>query len=166
MKIKKYFKTYSAKPIDVTHNWFLIDAKDVTLGRLASIVAKYLRGKHKAQFTPHIDCGDYIVIVNADKVKLTGKKARRNDGKKYYWHTGHAGGIKETTAGKFLEGKYPERVIELAVRRMMPKYSPLANQQFKKLKIFAGNEHNHEAQQPQLLDLAAMNPKNKRPQNN
>ncbi len=151
-------QTYSAKPTEVTHKWWLIDAEDVVLGRLASTVAMLLRGKHKPQFTPHIDCGDHIVIVNAEKVWLTGKK--RSD-KIYYWHTGYPGGIKSRTPADYLDGKHPERVITKAVQRMIPK-GPLGRQQLRKLRVYAGTEHPHEAQTPEVLDFAAMNPKNKR----
>jgi large subunit ribosomal protein L13 len=151
-------KTYSARPGDVERHWWLIDAEDVVLGRLAVIVADRLRGKHKPQFTPHMDCGDHVVIVNADKVKLTGRK--RTD-KIYYWHTGYPGGIKSRTADKILDGKHPERVVEKAIQRMVPK-GPLGRAQLKKLKVYAGTEHPHDAQQPTTLDLAAMNDKNKR----
>ncbi len=150
--------TYSARPGDVTRAWWLIDAEDVVLGRLAVIVADRLRGKHKPQFTPHIDCGDHVVIVNAKKVKLTGNK-RKN--KIYYWHTGYPGGIKSRTAGKILDGKHPERVVEKAIKRMIPS-GPLGRAQIRKLKVYAGAEHPHEAQQPTTLDLAALNSKNKR----
>ncbi|MCH2546471.1 MAG: 50S ribosomal protein L13 [Alphaproteobacteria bacterium] len=152
-------KTYSAKPADIENNWWVIDAEDVILGRLSSEVAKMLRGKHKPMFTPHMDCGDHVIIVNADKVKLTGKK-RTN--KTYYWHTGYPGGLKERTADKILDGRFPERVMQKAIERMMPKESPLARQQLRKLHVYAGNEHPHEAQKPQVLDYAARNPKNKR----
>lgn len=151
-------KTYSAKPKDVEKKWLLIDAEGVVLGRLASIVAMRLRGKHKPMYTPHIDCGDNVVIINADKVHMTGKKDQEN----FYWHTGYPGGIKSRTRREIMDGKHPERVIMNAVRRMMPKESPLANQQFSNLRVFAGTEHPHEAQQPEVLDVAAMNPKNKR----
>ena len=152
-------KTYSAKPSDVTKQWWLIDAEGVVLGRLASTIAMMLRGKHKPMFTPHIDTGDFIVVVNADKVKLTGKK---RENKVYYRHTGHPGGIKERNAGKVLDGQFPGRVLEKAVERMLPKDSPLARDQMTKLKIYAGTEHPHEAQSPKVLDMAARNPKNKR----
>jgi large subunit ribosomal protein L13 len=151
-------KTYSAKPAEVVKKWVLVDAEDVVLGRLATQVAMILRGKHKATFTPHIDCGDNVVIVNAEKVKLTGKKL---SDKKFYWHTGYPGGIKERTMGQILEGNYPERVIYKAVERMLPK-GPLGRQQLKNLRVYAGTEHPHEAQQPSVLDLAARNAKNKR----
>ncbi len=149
-------KTYNA-PADVENKWIVIDATDVVVGRLASYVAKRLRGKHRADFTPHIDTGDFVVIVNAEKAKFTGNKL---SDKVYYRHTGHPGGIKETTAGKILNGRFPERAIELAVKRMMPKESPLARQQFKKLRVYAGVDHPHEAQQPEAVDFAAMNTKN------
>ena len=151
-------KTYSAKPGDVQRDWFVIDAEDVVLGRLASIVASRLRGKHKPTFTPHIDCGDNIIVVNAGKVRLTGNK--RTD-KTYYRHTGYPGGIKKATAGEILDGKHPERVVHKAVERMISR-SPLGRQQMRKLHVYAGAEHPHGAQEPQVLDVAAMNPKNKR----
>ena len=151
--------TYSAKPKEVTKNWWLIDAEGVVVGRLASHIAKLLRGKHKPIFTPHIDTGDHVVVINADKVKFTGRK-RQN--KTYYRHTGHPGGIKEATAEFILDGKFPERVLEKAVERMLPKESPLARQQFGKLRVYAGTEHPHTAQNPQTLDMSTLNPKNKR----
>lgn len=152
-------KTYSAKPSDVKRDWWVIDAEGVVLGRLASHVANLLRGKHKPTFTPHIDTGDNVVIINADKVKLTGRK-RAN--KTYYRHTGHPGGIKQTTAGKVLDSRFPERVIQKAVERMLPKESPLARAQFTKLRVYAGTEHPHAGQEPKVLDFASKNPKNKR----
>ena len=151
-------KTYSAKPGDVQRDWFVVDAEDVVLGRLASIVASRLRGKHKPTFTPHMDCGDNIIVVNAGKVRLTGNK--RTD-KTYYRHTGYPGGIRSATAGEILDGKHPERVVHKAVERMISR-SPLGRQQMRKLHVYAGAEHPHEAQKPQVLDVAAMNPKNKR----
>ena len=151
-------KTYSAKPADVERKWLLVDAEDVVLGRLATVVANHLRGKHKPIYTPHIDCGDHVIVVNADKVKLTGRK--RTD-KVYYRHTGYPGGIKSQTAEEILDGRFPERVVEKAVERMIPK-GPLGRAQFRKLKVYAGSDHPHEAQQPEVLDVAAMNPKNKR----
>ena len=151
-------KTYSAKPAEVEHKWWLIDAEDLVLGRLAVVVADTLRGKNKPIYTPHIDCGDHVVVVNAEKVALTGNKRRD---KTYYRHTGYPGGIKSTTAGKILDGAHPERVVEKAVERMIPK-GPLGRAQFKKLRVYAGAAHPHEAQQPVPLDLAAMNSKNKR----
>ncbi len=152
-------QTYSAKPSEVEKKWLVIDAEGVILGRLASAVAKILRGKHKTIFTPHIDTGDHVVIINADKVKLTGKKMRN---KIYYRHTGHPGGIKTATPEFILSGQFPGRVIEKAVERMMPKESPLARDQLTKLRVYAGAEHPHEAQKPVVYDFAAMNPKNKR----
>jgi len=151
-------KTYSATPSDVDRKWYIIDAEDVVLGRMASIIAMMLRGKHKPMFTPNIDCGDYIVVINAEKVLLTGNK-RAN--KTYYWHTGYPGGIKSRTADKILDGAHPERVVSKAVERMLPK-TILGRQQINKLKIYAGTEHPHEAQNPEGLDVASMNPKNKR----
>lgn len=152
-------KTYSAKPSEVSHNWWVIDADGVVLGRLASAVAKILRGKHKPTFTPHIDTGDHVVIINAEKVKLTGKKMTD---KPFYWHTGHPGGIKERSAKFTLASAYPQRLIEKAVQRMLPKESPLARDQFGKLRVYAGEKHPHEAQAPKVLDFASKNPKNKR----
>ena len=149
-------KTYNA-PADVENIWIVIDATDVVVGRLASYVAKRLRGKHRADFTPHIDTGDFVVVVNAEKAKFTGNKL---SDKIYYRHTGHPGGIKETTAGKILDGRFPERAIELAVKRMLPKESAMARKQFKKLRVYAGTEHPHEAQGPETVDFAAMNTKN------
>lgn len=152
-------QTYSAKPSEVKKKFVLIDADGVVLGRLASKIAMILRGKNKPIFTPHIDTGDHVIVINADKVKLTGKK-RTN--KVYYRHTGHPGGIKSVTPEFLLDGKHPERVIEKAVERMMPKESPLARDQLGKLRVYAGTEHPHTAQQPVVLDFAAQNPKNKR----
>jgi len=151
-------KSYSAKPTEVEKKWFVIDAEGLVLGRLASVIAMRLRGKHKPIFTPHIDCGDNIIVINAEKVKLTGRKL--ND-KKYYWHTGFPGGIKDRSAGQILSGAHPERVVMKAVERMLPK-GILGRQQLKKLHVYAGTEHKHEAQQPEVLDVAAMNSKNKR----
>ena len=150
-------KTYSAKPSEVENKWVVIDAEGVVVGRLASYVAKRLRGKHRADFTPHIDTGDHVIIINADKVHLTGNKRRD---KTYYWHTGHPGGIKSRRAEEILDGRFPERVVKKAVERMMPKESPLARQQFSKLRVYAGTEHPHEAQQPEAIDFASMNVKN------
>jgi len=142
----------------VEKKWILVDAQDVVLGRLASIVASRLRGKHKASYTPHVDDGDNVIVINADKVKLTGKKYTD---KKYYWHTGHPGGIKERTARAIIEGRFPERVVQKAVERMMPD-GPLARKQLKNMRVYAGAEHPHTAQNPEVLDVASMNPKNKR----
>ena len=150
--------TYSAKPAEIVKKWVLIDAEGVVLGRLASIVANRLRGKHKPSYTPHMDCGDNVIIINAAKVHLTGRKAELE---KFFWHTGHPGGIKERTWGKILDGKHPERLIEKAVERMVPR-GPLGRQQMKNLKVYPGAEHPHAAQQPEALDVAGMNPKNKR----
>ena len=152
-------KTYSAKPSEVTAKWHLIDAEGVVLGRLAGIVAKILRGKHRPTFTPHIDTGDNVVIINAEKVRITGNK---KDQSVFYWHTGYVGGIKGRTQGQILEGAHPERVLLKAVERMMPKDSRLADNQMAKLHVYAGTAHPHEAQKPEKLDIAAMNPKNKR----
>ena len=149
-------KTYNA-PANVEHNWVVIDATDVVVGRLASYVAKRLRGKHRADFTPHIDTGDHVVIINADKVKFTGRKMTD---KVYYRHTGYPGGIKSTTPEKILNGRFPERALELAVKRIMPKESPLARKQFSKLHVYGGAEHPHEAQKPDTVDFKAMNRKN------
>ena len=151
-------KTYSAKPSDVERKWFVIDADGLVLGRLASIIAMRLRGKHKPMYTPNIDCGDHIVVVNAEKVRLTGRKMTD---KKFFWHTGYPGGIKSRTVGAIIEGDHPERVILKAVERMISR-NPLGRAQMKKLHVYAGPEHPHEAQQPEALDVAAMNPKNKR----
>ncbi len=151
-------KTYSAKPSEVEKKWLLIDAEGLVLGRLASIIANRLRGKHKPMFTPHIDCGDNVIVINADKVLLTGKKLTD---KKFYWHTGYPGGIKERTMDKILGGAHPERVLEKAVQRMIPK-GPMGRVQFGNLHAYAGPEHKHEAQKPEVLDVAAMNPKNTR----
>ena len=149
--------TRSIKPAEVEKKWHLIDAEGLVVGRLAAIVANHLRGKHKPSFTPHVDCGDHVIIINADKVKFTGKKM--ND-KVYYKHTGHPGGIKETTPAKVLEGRFPERVLEKAVQRMIPR-GPLGRAQMKALHLYAGTEHPHEGQQPQTLDVASLNRKNK-----
>lgn len=151
-------KTFSAKPADVEKKWILIDADGAVVGRLAAIVARRLRGKHLPGFTPHVDCGDNIVIINADKVVLTGAKY---ENKKYYWHTGWVGGIKERTARQIIEGRFPERVVEKAVERMMPR-GPLGRRQIKNLRVYAGDAHPHAAQQPEVLDIEALSPKNKR----
>ncbi len=151
-------RTYSAKPADVDRKWYVVDAEDVVLGRLASVIATRLRGKHRPIFTPHIDCGDNIIVVNAEKVRLTGRKREE---KVYYWHTGHPGGIKQRTAAQVLDGKHPERVVMKAVERMIPR-SPLGRQMMRKLRVYTGADHPHESQQPEILDVAAMNPKNKR----
>lgn len=149
--------TASAKPADVTKKWILIDADGLVVGRLASIVANRLRGKHKAQFSPHVDCGDNVIVINAEKVRFTGRKATQ---KVYYRHTGYPGGIKEVRADKLLEGRFPERVIEKAVERMIPR-GPLGRRQMRNLRVFKGPDHPHAAQNPEILDVAAMNRKNK-----
>jgi large subunit ribosomal protein L13 len=151
-------KTYTAKPAEIEKKWILIDAEGIVLGRLATIVANRLRGKHKATFTPHMDMGDNVIVINADKVQMTGKK---RDDKTYFWHTGHPGGIKSRTARQILEGKHPERVVMKAVQRMLPG-NKLAKTQLTNLRVYAGAEHPHEAQQPDVLDLRAMNKKNTR----
>ena len=150
-------KTYSAKPAEIEKKWILIDAEGVVLGRLASIIAMRLRGKHKASFTPHMDMGDNVIVINADKVQLTGKKRDKPN----YWHTGYPGGIKSRTTGQILEGKYPERVVMQAVKRMLPG-GPLSRQQMTNLRVYPGAEHPHEAQSPEVLDVKSMNPKNTR----
>ncbi|AOF97199.1 MULTISPECIES: 50S ribosomal protein L13 [Sphingobium] len=149
--------TKSASPATVDKKWVLIDAEGLVVGRLASTVANILRGKHKTSFTPHVDCGDNVIIINAGKVKFTGKKLTD---KIYYKHTGYAGGIKETTPAKILEGRFPERVLEKAIERMIPR-GPLGRQQMRNLRVFAGAEHPHEAQNPEVLDFASRNRKNK-----
>lgn len=149
--------TRSIKPAEVEKKWHLIDADGLVVGRLATIVAKILRGKHKASFTPHVDCGDHVVVINADKVRFTGNKRQA---KTYYRHTGYPGGIKETTAAKVLDGRFPERVLEKAVERMVPR-GPLGRVQMKALHLYAGTSHPHAGQQPEALDVAAMNRKNK-----
>ena len=152
-------KTYTAKPAEIEKKWILIDAEGVVLGRLASIVAMRLRGKHKPTFTPHMDMGDNVIIINADKVQMTGKK---RDDKTYYWHTNHPGGIKSRTARQILEGRFPERVLEKAVERMIPE-GPLGRRQLSNLRVYAGAEHPHAAQQPEVLDVKSMNKMNTRP---
>jgi large subunit ribosomal protein L13 len=149
-------KTYSAKPSEIDKKWILIDAENLVVGRLASIVAMRLRGKHLPTFTPHMDMGDNVVVINAGKVKLTGRKL---DQRKFYWHTGYPGGIKDRTQRQLLEGQHPERVVENAVRRMLPG-GPLTRKQLGNLRVYAGAEHPHEAQQPKPLDVGAMNTKN------
>ena len=150
--------TYTAKPADIDKKWILIDAEGVVLGRLASIIAMRLRGKHKPTFTPHMDMGDNVIVINAQKIALTGKKLTD---KNYYWHTGYPGGIKSRTAGQILEGKHPERVVTDAVRRMMTR-GPLSKQLMTNLRVYAGAEHPHEAQAPVVVDVKSMNPKNAR----
>ena len=151
-------RTYSATPSEVDHNWYLVDAEGAVLGRLAALVSTRLRGKHKPQYTPNIDCGDHVVVINAEKVVLTGNK---REGKRHYWHTGYPGGIKSRSAGAVLDGKHPERVVYKAVERMISR-NTLGRQQMRKLHVYAGKDHPHEAQKPKNLDIAAMNPKNKR----
>jgi large subunit ribosomal protein L13 len=150
--------TYTAKPADIDKKWILIDAEGVVLGRLAVIVASRLRGKHKPTFTPHMDMGDNVIVINADKVQMTGNK--RTD-KRYYWHTGYPGGIKFRTAEQVLEGAHPERVVVKAVERMITR-NRLGKQQMTNLRVYAGAAHPHEAQQPTVLDVKSMNPKNTR----
>jgi len=150
--------TLSLRPAEVSKGWTLIDADGLVLGRLASIIAQRLRGKHKPQFTPHVDCGDNVVVVNAEKVRVTGNKA---DQSIFYKHTGYPGGIKGRSIRQRLESKHPERVIEKAVERMITR-GPLQRQQMRHLHIYAGGAHPHDGQQPQALDVAAMNAKNKR----
>lgn len=152
-------KTYNAKPSDITKKWIVIDAQDLVLGRIATKAAMILRGKHKPTYTPHMDCGDHVVIINAEKVHLTGNKY---ENKKYFWHTGFPGGIKERSPRKLLESKFPERVLGKAIERMMPKDSPLAREQMRSLHIYAGSEHPHAGQKPEVLDLGALNRKNKK----
>lgn len=151
-------RTYSAKAADITRDWLVIDAEGLVLGRLAAVIASRLRGKHKPIYTPHVDCGDHVIVVNAEKIQLTGAK---RDNKIFYWHTGHPGGIKQRTMGQILDGRYPQRVLEKAVERMVPR-SPLGRRQMRKLRVYAGPEHPHAAQEPKVLDVAALNPKNKR----
>ena len=151
-------KTFSATPADIHKKWILIDAEGVVLGRLASIIAMRLRGKHKPGFTPHMDMGDNIIVINADKVQMTGRK---RDDEIYYWHTGFPGGIKNRTARQILEGNHPERVVTKAVQRMLPG-NKLSRQLMTNLRVYAGTEHPHEAQQPEPLDVKSMNTKNTR----
>lgn len=151
-------KTYSARPADVVKKWVVIDADGLVLGRLASVIAMRLRGKHRPTYTPHIDTGDNIIVINAEKVKVTGKKLQD---KVFYWHTGHPGGIKGRSIGQILGSAHPERVIEKAVERMMTSNN-LRRQLMRNLRIYAGAQHPHEAQNPEVLDVASMNPKNKR----
>lgn len=151
-------RTYSARPAEVAHDWTVIDAQGVVLGRLAAAVATRLRGKHQPHFTPHIDCGDHVIVINAGKVRLTGRK---HTDKTYYRHTGYPGGIRSQRAGQILDGQHPERLVELAVKRMLPR-GPLARKQFSKLRVYAGAEHPHTAQSPTAVDVAGMNSKNTR----
>jgi large subunit ribosomal protein L13 len=154
-------KTYSMKKNEIQKDWYVIDATDMVVGRLASQIALMLKGKHKPSYTPHMDCGDNIIVINADKIYFTGKKRERNTGKTYYRHTGYMGGIKETTAGKILEGRHPERVLQLAVQRMITR-NVLGREIMRNLHIYAGADHPHIAQQPKPLDIASKNNKNKK----
>ncbi|KZK80028.1 50S ribosomal protein L13 [Pseudovibrio ascidiaceicola] len=149
-------KTHSTKVAEVDKKWILIDAEGVVVGRLAAFIANRLRGKHKPTYTPHIDDGDNVIVINADKVVLTGKKYQS---KKYYWHTGYPGGIKERTARQLIEGRFPERVLEKAIQRMMPG-GPLSRTQLRNLRVYAAAEHPHDGQSPEVVDVKAMNPKN------
>ena len=150
--------TRSIKECEVKRDWMIIDAENLILGRLATIVAMRLRGKHKAYFTPHVDCGDHIIIINADKIALTGNKI---DQKVFYWHTGHPGGVKGRSLRQILDSKHPERVVEKAIERMVPR-GPLGRDIMRKLRVYAGTSHPHEAQNPVKLDVAALNRKNAR----
>jgi len=150
-------KTYTATPADIEKKWILIDADGIVLGRLASIIAMRLRGKHKASFTPHMDCGDNIIVINAEKIQMTGNKREEN----FYWHTGHPGGIKSRTKQQILDGAHPERIIIQAVKRMLPG-NKLSRQIMTNLRVYAGTEHPHEAQDPIVLDVKSMNSKNTR----
>ena len=151
-------KTYSAKPAEVTKKWVLIDAKGLVVGRLATLVAMRLRGKHLPTYTPHVDCGDNVIVINAEQVVLTGRKLDR---KVYYHHTGHIGGIKARTAKFVLEGRFPQRIVEKAIERMIPR-GPLGRVQLGNLRVYPGAEHPHEAQSPEKIDIAKMNRKNMR----
>jgi large subunit ribosomal protein L13 len=153
--------TVALKPADVEKKWIVIDAQDAVVGRLATFIAMRLRGKHRPDYTPNVDCGDYVVVVNCDKVKFTGRKL---DQKIYYRHTGYPGGVKERVAGKVLAGRFPERVLEKAVERMLPKESPLARAQMTHLRIYATADHPHTAQAPEVIDFAGRNAKNVRSQ--
>ncbi len=150
-------KTYTATPADIEKKWILIDADGIILGRLASIIAMRLRGKHKASFTPHMDCGDNVIVVNAEKIQMTGKKREEN----FYWHTGHPGGIKSRTKQQILDGAHPERVIIQAVKRMLPG-NKLSRKIMTNLRVYAGSDHPHEAQDPIVLDVKSLNSKNTR----
>ncbi len=151
-------RSYVAKPAEVEKKWILIDATGLVVGRLASVIALRLRGKNKPSFTPHVDCGDNVIVINAEKVVFTGRKLQQ---KNYYHHTGFPGGIKERSARFLLEGRFPERVVEKAVERMLPR-GPLGRQQLGNLRVYKGAAHPHDAQQPQPLDVAALNSKNTR----
>jgi large subunit ribosomal protein L13 len=151
-------KTYSAKPAEVEKKWIMIDAAGLVVGRLATIIALRLRGKHKPTFTPHVDCGDNVIVVNAEKVVLTGRKLQQ---KMYRHHTGFIGGIKERSAKSIIEGRFPERIVEKAVERMLPR-GPLGRVQLGNLRVYKGPEHPHAAQNPEKLDVGSMNRKNMR----
>ncbi|MCW3837040.1 50S ribosomal protein L13 [Sphingomonas canadensis] len=156
--MKALMKTTKAvKPAEVEKKWHLVDAEGLVVGRAAVVIANVLRGKHKTSFTPHVDCGDNVIVINADKVRFTGRKLTQ---KMYYKHTGYAGGIKEVRADKVLGGRFPERVLEKAVERMIPR-GPLGRQQMRNLRIYSGSEHPHAAQNPEVLDIAGMSRKNK-----
>ena len=156
---KLHFITKHANEATVQRDWYIVDGTNQTVGRMCARIAAVLRGKNKAYYTPHVDCGDYVVVINADKVKFTGKKL---DQKIYYHHTGYPGGIKERKAGFILNGRFPERILEKAVEHMLPKESPLARAQLTHLRIFNGAEHTHEAQTPEVIDFKSMNSKNVR----
>ncbi|HEX8232572.1 MAG TPA: 50S ribosomal protein L13 [Caulobacteraceae bacterium] len=151
--------TASLRPADVEKKWIVVDAQDAVVGRLATFIAMRLRGKHRPDYTPHVDCGDCVIVVNAEKVRFTGNKLTD---KIYYWHTGHPGGIKSRTPDKILSGRFPDRVLKKAVERMLPKESPLARKQLGQLKIYAGPEHPHQAQNPETVAFAELNAKNVR----
>jgi large subunit ribosomal protein L13 len=155
------FKTYSLSHRNVDKRWLIIDATNLVVGRVASIIAKLLRGKHKVTFTPHIDCGDHVIVINARHIKLTGNKADRKDGKFYYRHSGYPGGIKRTTAGAILEGSQPELVLKHAVTRMLTRKNKISAKQLGHLYIYPDGEHKHAAQQPTPFDVGALNRKNK-----
>ena len=150
-------KTYSMKQSEIAKDWLVVDATGIPLGRLATRLATFRRGKHKPTFQPNLDMGDNVIVINADKIQMTGKKREEN----FYWHTGHPGGIKSRTASQLLEGKYPERVVMKAVQRMLPG-GPLSRKQLSNLRVYAGTDHQHEAQQPEVLDVKSMNKKNTR----
>ncbi len=156
--MKESMKTYAAKPSEVERKWYVIDAENLVLGRMASIIAMRLKGKHKPMYSTHIDCGDNVIVINAEKIALTGNKLTD---KEFFWHTGHPGGIKSRTMEKILGGDHPERVVQKAVERMMAR-SPMGRTQMRKLHVYAGSDHPHAAQNPEALDIASMNRKNKR----
>lgn len=149
-------RTFSLKAEQVKKNWFVVDAKDLILGRLSAVIASYLRGKHKPEFTPSMDCGDYVVVINAEKIRVTGNKLEDHV---FYWHTGYPGGIKQRTLKERLNSKFPERVISKTVERMLPK-GALGRKMLSNLKVYSGEEHPHAGQQPKVLDVASMNSKN------